>query len=109
MATYKVKQADSLWIDIPHETAIVIDPVWANWSGKWDIDATLGGTPLLSGNLALSDTPGTFLLRIGPASTAGWSTLPVGTYWLTVEINNVSADYKKEVQVKLVIQTQGVS
>ncbi|CAB4173675.1 hypothetical protein UFOVP1138_27 [uncultured Caudovirales phage] len=108
MATYKAYQADSLRIDITHDTAISIDPTWANWSGKWGISATIGGTVLLDGDLSLSTTPGTFNLRIGPATTAGWSTLPTGSYWLTIELNNTTADYRKEIQSKLVISAQGV-
>jgi hypothetical protein len=104
---YKSKQADSFWIDITHETATTIDSVWPNWSGKWVISATVGSTPLLSGTIGQSSTPSLFKFRIGPASTSGWAVLPVGTYALTIEINNVTADYKHEEQHTLIIQTQG--
>lgn len=109
MATYKSKQGDSLWIDITHETAIAIDSTWANWSGKWVISATVGSTALLSGTISRSATEGKFLLRIGPASTAGWNSLPAGTYALTIEINNTSADYKHEDQHILKVSAQGVA
>lgn len=105
--TYKVYQNDSLRINIPHDTAIAIDPTWTNWSGLWNISETIGSTSLLSGTISRSTTEGTFELRIGPATTAGWSALPVGTYWITIEINNTSVDYKKEIQGKLIISTQG--
>lgn len=108
MALYKKYQGDSLWIDITHDDASTIDPVWTNWTGKWDIAATAGGAVLLSGTIARSATTGLFNLRIGPVTVAGWSTLPVGNYVLTLEINNTTVDYKQEQQHTLIINTQGI-
>ena len=104
---YKRKQGDSLWIDITCDNVTTIDPTWANWSGSWTIAATVGGDALLSGAIGKSSTTGLFQLRIGPSSTSGWSALPVGNYFLTMQIDNTTADYRHEEQVKLVIQTQG--
>jgi len=106
--TYKRKQADSLFIDIPFKAWKTIDPTWTNWTGIWTVSATAGSTVLLSGTIARSATAGTFNLRIGPVTTSGWSTLPVGNYVLSIEINNDSADYRYEEQSKLTIATQGV-
>jgi len=108
MASYKRKQADSLFIDIPFKAWKTIDTTWANWSGLWTIRASLDTAVLLSGTLVRPDTEGTFNLRLGPVTTSGWSTLAVGQYVLTIEINNATADYRTEDQSKLTITAQGV-
>lgn len=107
MATYKRKQGDSLWINIECSDISAIDSTWTNWTGVWNISSTIGGAPTLSGTLSRSTTPGTFYLRIGPASTSGWTALPVGNHFLTMQIDNTTVDYRHEEQHKLVIQTQG--
>ena len=107
MATYKRKQGDSLWINVTCSNTDSIDATWANWSGVWDIASTIGGTPLITGALTRSTSTGTFYLRIGPATTAGWTALATGTYYLTIQIDNTSVDYRHEEQHKLIVQTQG--
>jgi hypothetical protein len=108
MATYKRKQADSLFIDLPFPAWSEIDNVWSNWSGLWSIRATLDDPVLLAGMLIRSETEGLFQLRIGPAGVVGWASLPVGQYILTTEVNNASADFRSEEQSKVIIEKQGV-
>jgi hypothetical protein len=96
------KQGDSLWIDITCDSADSIDSVWAHWTGVWSIAGTI-----LTGSLIRSNTPGVFQLRIGPATVSGWKELPVGTYQITVQIDNSSVDYRHEESHKLIIQEQG--
>lgn len=108
MASYKRKQADSLFIDIPFKAWKTIDDTWVNWTGLWTIRASLDTAVILSGTLSRSDTAGTFNLRIGPVTTSGWATLPVGQYVLTIEINNATADFRIEDQPKLTVTAQGV-
>ena len=108
MEKITMPQGDSLRITFKHSTN-PIDPIWENWSGKWSISETIGGPAVLEGSLLLDATPGIFYLRIGPATTFGWTTLEVGTWYLTAEINNYGCDYKKEQKRKLVIEPQGVA
>ena len=117
MATYKVFQGDSLWIDIQGDSVDVIDSTtnsWpTNWAGVWDIESTITSgdntTPRISGILTPdATTHGLFYLRIN-YDTAGWATLPVGTYFLTIQITNSTTKYRREAQHKVVVQAQGVT
>lgn len=112
MATYKRKQADSLWVDLTAsavaETTIdTIDSIWDNWSGVFTVAKKVGGTPLVTGNLLRSATKGIFRLRIGKTTGVSWTALPPGTYALTCEIQNITVDYSQELQDTLIISAQG--
>jgi hypothetical protein len=107
--TYIRKQGDSLWIDITCANIIDVDPVWTNWEGTWAISASVGGVALVSGSLTRSATTGTFHMRLGPISGgAAWTGLSPGSYVLTSQIVNVTADYVHEEQDKLKITAQGI-
>jgi len=106
--THKRMQADSLFLDFPVTDWQIIDPTWSNWSGLWVITDVVSGDILLSGSLLQSSTAGTLCLRLGPWTTPGWSTWPVGTYSLSVEVNNESANFRREQNEKLLILPQEV-
>ena len=110
MATYKRIQGNSLWLDITADANLVlIDPVWDNWTGVWNIVKKVGGVVLASGLLTRSTTTGIFNLRIGPlAAGVTWTALAPGQYVLEIEINNVSVDYRDEKHHTLIITAQGI-
>lgn len=103
----KKKQGDSIWLDITAEAADLIDDVWANWTGSWAVAPTIGATPIISGSLTKDATTlGKFYLRI---TTAQAALLSVGTYYLTIQVDNATVDYRQEiVQEKITITTQGI-
>ena len=107
--SYLRKQGNSLWVNITCDTIPTIDNVWTHWEGVWNIAATLGSTPLLTGSLVRSSTTGVFQLRIGPVSVAGWATLPAGNYILTIQIDNAAVDYRIEESYGLTIKPQGLT
>ena len=104
----KKKQGDSIWVDITGDALDTVDSVWANWTGSWAIVSTLGGTPLLSGAMTKDATTiGKFYIRIGTTAAA---TLTVGNYFLVVQVDNTTVDYRQEIlQAQLRIQTQGIA
>ena len=109
MLTYKRNQGDSLWMTGTCQQVDGIDPLWNNWSGAWNVTAVDGGPVLVSGNLLKHATEKIFYVRSGPVTTPGWAALPVGTYLLTMQIDNSVVDYRHEEQVKLVIRAQGLT
>jgi hypothetical protein len=120
MASYEMKQGNSFWMDYTMrikpstKTIADIDPVWANFSATWRIEAATG-EKALAGELTRATTAGVFNLRIGPISTVvgtgtitgdaawwtvqaplatpGWAALPVGTYALIIETKNTNVDF----------------
>jgi hypothetical protein len=101
--TFKEIQGNSLWIKIVCETYVVIDPVWANYTGKWNVqDAT--GAVLCFGDLVRSVDPvlGIFYARLTAAQTRA---LTVGTHAITFQIYNnvVASGYEEEQHHKLTI------
>lgn len=104
----KKKHGDSIWLDVTAESANLIDSVWVNWSGSWAIAPTIGATPTISGTLAKdAETLGKFYLRIGTTSAA---LLSVGTYYLTIQVDNATVDYRQEIaQEKITIVAQGIT
>ena len=102
----KLIQGDSLWLDITGDVASQ-DPDWNNWTGHWAIVPTIGGTPAASDTLIKTATIGKFRLQVSTTVSAG---LSVGNYFLVVQVENVTADYRKEIaQEKLVVQAQGIT
>lgn len=104
----KKKHGDSIWLDITAKSANLIDSVWANWVGSWAISPAIGDTPVISGTLAKDpDVLGKFYLRIGKAQAA---LLSVGTYFLTIQVDNATVDYCQEIaQEKVTIAEQGIT
>jgi hypothetical protein len=74
MASYEMKQGNSFWMDYTMrikpstKTIADIDPVWANFSATWRIEAATG-EKALAGELTRATTAGVFNLRIGPISS----------------------------------------
>lgn len=103
----KKKQGDSIWLDITATSAELVDDVWANWTGSWAIAPTVGAAPTISGTLTKDATTlGKFYLRVGTTQAA---LLSVGTYYLTIQVDNVAADYRQEIaQEKITIAAQGI-
>lgn len=109
--TYKIKQADSLWLDYICDNFTEVNPTWTDWSGSWAItEAPLGvGVTRLSGSLVRSATEGTFQLRIGPnADGVLWTELPVGLYFLNFQINSNFVDFHYEDNDRLLVMPQGI-
>lgn len=104
----KKKQGDSIWIDLVGDNVPEVDSAWDNWSGSWAISSTIGGAALASGSLTKDSTvTGLFKLRIGTSVT---SALTVGDYYLIVQVDNTTVDYRQEIlQAQLRIQTQGIT
>jgi hypothetical protein len=103
---YENKQGDSFWLAISGDIAQV-DPTWANWSGEWGIVAKIGDTPLVSGSLAKETAIGEFRFQLSLAASAS---LPLGNYYLILQISNVTADYRKEIsQDKFIVTAQGLT
>jgi hypothetical protein len=123
MATkWKMKRADSLWLDVVPDSATSIDTVDATWPGTWsgkftvknnltdaDADAILADDLVLfDGANGRPNTPGQFRLTIDSVPTNG-TPIPNGTYELTVEIYNGLTGFRKEVaQHQLVVSQEGV-
>jgi hypothetical protein len=101
-----VIQANSLFIDYELPNYAAGDPTWANWTGTYEISATLTSTPLLTGTLDKTTT-GIMKLRL-LSSNATWTALAVGTYKLMVEFNNTAIGYREERQDRLTIKAQGM-
>lgn len=103
----KKKQGDSIWLDITAEAADLIDDVWVNWTGSWAVAPTIGATPVISGTLTKDATElGKFYLRI---TTTQAALLSVGTYYLTIQVDNTTVDYRQEIaQEKITITAQGI-
>lgn len=100
----KIVQGDSYWKDFSSPDVSSFD---ANWTGSWAITQSIGGTVLASGTLSKSTDLKKFYLRVPPAATAA---LPVGSYYLIVQIDNTVLGYRKEVQQELFsIIAQGIS
>lgn len=108
------KQGDSLWVDYLIENWADFFATWdATWEGTFEISATATSTPIYTGTLTRSTTPGLFTLRLGydAASTAPvltWAAMPVGAYTLMAQLRNTTAKCQKEFHDKLVIQAQGL-
>lgn len=104
----KKKQGDSIWVDVTGDALNTVDSVWANWTGSWAIVSTIGGTPLLSGAMTKDATTiGKFYIRIGTTAAA---TLTVGNYFLVVQVDNTTVDYRQEiVHEKITITAQGIT
>lgn len=109
MATHKVKQGDSLWIDYECTDLLAIDPVWANWTGKWSITKSLGSTILLSGTLTRTATESVFALRIGPSNDPTWKDLAAGDYLLNTQFDSSIADFRFEDTDRVRISTQAIT
>jgi hypothetical protein len=112
MAKYEVIQGNSLWLDVEGDTAIILaaDPVWENYTGVWDISASITGVAILSGTLTRSATPGIFRMTIGPVSGGvPWTTLTVGNYFIRYQIVNAGIDYLEELRDNLKIIAQGIT
>lgn len=99
----KIVQGDSYWKDFSSPDVSTFD---ADWTGSWAIASTIGGTALASGSLTKSTDTSKFYLRVPPSATAS---LPVGSYYLIVQIVNTVLGYKKEIQQEqITITAQGI-
>ena len=108
MSKYKVHKSSSLWLTIEADAADIaaVDSTWENFTGKYVISATKGGTPILEGELTRTSTVGKFTFAL---TTAACSTLSEGTtYHLISQIDNTSVDYREELHDQLEILTEGV-
>jgi len=102
----KKKQGDSIWIDVTGDALSTVDGVWDNWTGSWAIAATIGAIPVASGAMSKGTTIGTFQIRIGASVMED---VPVGKYYLIVQVENSTVDYRQEIaQEKLEIVAQGI-
>ena len=100
----KIVQGDSYWKDFSSPDVSSFD---ADWAGSWAIVQTIGGAVISSGSLTKSTDLKKLYLRVPPAATA---TLPVGSYYLIVQIDNTTLGYRKEIQQELInIVAQGIS
>lgn len=112
--TQTVKQGDSLWIDYNLENWSAINATWGSaWEGIFEISVSESSTPLYTGTLTRSTTPGIMQLRLNTdsASTApvlNWSAMSVGEYKLMVQFTNTTAKYREEYHEKLVVKAQGL-
>ena len=98
-------QEDSYSYDLSSPNVATFD---VNWTGTWGIVDALGAgnTVLATGALAISTDQTKLEMRILPADT---DAIPVGNYYLVVEITNTAIGFNQEVmQDRLVIKAQGV-
>lgn len=103
---HTIKQGDSLWLDITG-TIDDVDTVWANWAGLWAIVPAIGGTATASGSLTKTVTTGKFRFNLPTAVSAA---LAVGEYFLILQVENTSVDYRQEIaQDRLTVKTQGIT
>lgn len=98
-------QGDSYAYDFSSKDISSFD---TNWSGKWAIVDKLGvgRVSLASGVLSKSGDLTRLEMRIAPADT---NTIPIGNYFLIVEVTNASISFNKEiVQDPFKITEQGI-
>jgi len=98
-------QGDSMAYDFYSDDIETFD---ADWGGSWAIVDAIPATqaPLATGQLALSGDFKKLEARILPDDT---NTIPVGKYYLVVEINNNTINFNQEVmQEKLILKPQGI-
>lgn len=120
MAKWKMKYADSLWLDVEPESGNSIDdidPTWpGTWSGKYTVKTNLSDvTPIDSGALILFDglngrdnIPGKFRMSIDSAPS-NTNLIPIGSYKLTIEIFNGLTTFRREVaQDTLTVSQEGI-
>ena len=109
MATHKIYEGDSLWLDIEADTDEItaVDSIWSNFTGAWEIKPTLGTVPATaSGTLTRTDTVGKFRFNLDTVNSA---LCLEGNYYIIFEINNISVDYKEEIHDRLVVMAQGIT
>lgn len=106
--TYKVKQADSLWVDYVCANWSEINNAWPDWTGIWTVTKTTLGEILASGNLIQSAVEGTFQLRIPVSEGTSWDTIPEGIYHLNFQIECPSVVFKFEDTDRLIIVAQEI-
>ncbi len=98
-------QGDSFAFDFTAKELEEFDP---NWGGSWAIKESIdkSAVPLASGTLSVSGDNKKLELRITPTDT---ETIPVGKYFLIVEVTNDSAEFKQEImQDQFEIMVQGI-
>lgn len=98
-------QADSYSYNFVPKSGIILD---SNWTGSWAIVDKLGvgRTTLASGILGKDTGETLFEMRISPADTGA---ITVGTYYLVVQVTNVTLGFNKEiVQDQMKITEQGI-
>jgi len=106
MATIRRKQGNSLWLDIPGKSFNLVDSVWANWLGTYEVISDTGVT-VLSGNLTKDATIlGKFSLHLGATVM---NTLTPGEYDLVFQFANTTVDYVQELNPqRLIISEQKI-
>jgi hypothetical protein len=104
MADITSIQGDSIAYDFYTDS---IDTFDSDWGGSWAIVDTIPPTnTLATGSLSISGDQTKLEARILPADT---DAIPVGKYYLVVEINNSVISFNQEVmQSKLIIKAQGI-
>lgn len=99
-----IVKGDSYAQDISSVDVISLD---SNWIGKWALVSKIGATEaILEGDLTKSVDLKYFYLRILPAQT---ETLTEGKYYLVVQVENTSTNFRAEIQqVEFRVTKQGI-